>query len=151
MKFDHLKRRAFITLLGGAAITRPLAALAQQPAMPVVGFLGSDSPELYADRLRAFRQGLGEAALAARHAVPTIFGFREFAVAGGLMSYGADLADAHRWIGVYTGRILRGDKPAELPVQQATKVELVINLKTAKVLGLTVPLHLIGRADEVIE
>ena len=328
-----MRRREFITLLGGAAAGWPLTARAQQPAMPVIGLLGSESPDLWAGRMRAFHQGLGEtgyvdgrnvaieyrwaeghndrlpalaadlvrrrvtvivapgstpatlavkaatstipiifwigsdpielgpvvslnrpegnltgvttlnhglvakrvqllhevvpgtnsiavlinptsptltkisiedaqaaarslglelhmlnasterdfdlvyanliqlraaglvigtdtffssrleqlAALSVRHAVPTIYHFREFAAAGGLIAYGGSLAEAFRGTGVYTGRILKGEKPANLPVQQVTRVELYINLKTAKALGLDIPLPLIGRADELIE
>jgi putative ABC transport system substrate-binding protein len=331
MPFDQWKRRDFITLIGGAAATWPFAARAQQPAMPVIGYLGTETPDRWASRLRTFRQGLGEsgyvegrnveieyrwaegrnerlpalasdlvrrqvaviaapgstasvlaakaatttipilfmtgddpvrlglvaslarpggnvtgitnlsaelgpkrlellhelvptaasvgllvnptsvsaesyekehaaaarvlgvqlhvlrasterdfdsafgslvqlragglvivpdpfftahdeqiAAMAIHHMLPAIFN-GEFASEGGLISYGGSATDAHHQVGTYAGRILKGEKPADLPVQQATKVELIINLKTAKALGITVPQLLLGRADEIIE
>jgi len=88
---------------------------------------------------------------AARQRVPTMYSLREFAEAGGLMSYGTSIIESFHIVGLYAGRILKGEKPADLPVQESTKVELVVNLKTAKALGITVPLPLIGRADEVLE
>jgi putative tryptophan/tyrosine transport system substrate-binding protein len=91
------------------------------------------------------------AVLTVQHAVPAIYQWREFAAAGGLMSYGANVTETHRLVGIYAGRILKGGKPADLPVQQAAKVEMFINLKTARALGITIPLPLSGRADEIFE
>jgi ABC-type uncharacterized transport system substrate-binding protein len=99
-----------------------------------------------------FQRGINKLAeLTIRHAVPAIYSYRTFPAAGGLMSYASDVLDSYRLAGVYTGRVLKGENPAELPVVQATKFELVINLKTAKAVGITVPNTLIGRADELIE
>jgi putative tryptophan/tyrosine transport system substrate-binding protein len=99
-----------------------------------------------------FLRGINKlAALTIRHAVPAIYQYRDFCVAGGLMSYGSDILDSYRLAGTYTGRVLKGENPAELPVVQPTKFELFINIKTAKTLGITVPLSLIARADELIE
>jgi putative tryptophan/tyrosine transport system substrate-binding protein len=91
------------------------------------------------------------AALAVHHAMPAVYENREFAAAGGLMSYGGSITDAFRLVGIYTGRVLKGEKPAELPVQQETKVELYVNLVSAKALGITIPIPILGRADDVIE
>jgi putative ABC transport system substrate-binding protein len=122
-------------------IDTAFATLAKEHSVPLV--VSSDN--LFTDR------PVRLVMLAARHAIPAIYPYGYFAAAGGLMSYGADLDDAYRQVGIYAGRILKGAKPTDLPVHQAVKVELVINLKTAKALGITFPLPLLGRADKVIE
>ncbi len=119
-------------------------AFAQLVQLRAGGFLTNPDPFLNSRSAQLV-------ALMIRYAVPAIFHLRAFAVAGGLMSYGTPIAETHRLAGLYTGRILKGEKPADLPVQQSTKVELIINMRTAKALGISVPVSLLGRADEVIE
>ena len=122
-------------------IDAAFASLAQLRAGALV--IGNDA--YFNSRAKQF------GALTLRHGVPTIYQYREFAAAGGLMSYGSAIADIYRIVGTYVGRVLTGEKPADLPVQQATRIELIINMTTAKALGLTFPITLLGRADEVIE
>jgi len=122
-------------------IDTAFATLAKEHSVPLV--ISTDN--LFTDR------PVRLVMLAARHAIPAIYPYRWFPTAGGLMSYGADLADAYRQVGNYAGRILKGAKPTDLPVHQVVRVELIINLKTARALGLTIPLPLLGRAVEVIE
>ena len=137
----HGVRLLFANASGPSEIEAAFAELVQQ--RPDALQVSSDGLLLtYPDQI---------VALAARYTVPTIYAWPKYAAVGGLISYGTNIRDAWQQAGIYTGRILKGERPADLPVQQVTNVELVINLKTAKALGITVPLPLSGRADEVIE
>jgi putative ABC transport system substrate-binding protein len=170
-----MQRREFIGLIGGAAAWPHFARAQQADRVRRIGVLGvevspingrdaSEIERAIAAFARTSNGGLIVTAsalagvhrdllitLAARHKLPAVYSNRLFVAAGGLISYGADLVDQYRRAAGYVDRILKGEKPADLPVQAPTKYELVINLKTAKVLGLELPATLIGRADEVIE
>jgi putative tryptophan/tyrosine transport system substrate-binding protein len=130
-----------VNVSGENDIEPAFAAMAEQRVAAVV----VTSSPIYLPQRQKF------VALAARYAIPTAYFVRDFADAGGLISYGTSFPDAYRRAGVHTGRILKGDKPADLPIEQSVKVELVVNLQTAKTLGITIPLTLLGRADDVIE
>ncbi len=133
-----------IVVLNASSESELDAAFASMMQRPVGGLLGASDPFFFSRRDRIV-------SLAAQYRIPGIYYLREFAQAGGLMSYGNNLADAYRIIGSYVGRILKGEKPADLPVQEATKFELLINFKTAKVLGIEIPNSMQLLADEVIE
>jgi putative ABC transport system substrate-binding protein len=152
---------------GAAALTREMQAAARTLGLSLLVVQASSDSEVDAAfasmaHLRAegivispdpffIQQSARLAALALEQAIPAMFQYREFAAAGGLISYAGSRAESYRLVGVYAGRILRGAKPADLPVQQSTTVELIINLKTARALGIAIPLTVLARADEVIE
>ena len=162
-----MKRRDFITLVSSAAVAWPLALRAQQRPMPVIGFLHSASPGPFARAVDSFVSLVQMSAnalivandpffvnrrdqivaLAAQHRMPAMYFSREFATAGGLLSYGASLVQAARQADIYAGKILRGEKPADLPVMQSTKFEFIVNLKTAKATGIELPVNLVALAD----
>jgi len=133
-----------VEILNASTATEIDAAFAKLPQQPGNVLLVSTDAVFFIRRAQII-------ALAARHALPVMFDNREYVAAGGLVSYGTDIADMYRQVGVYTGKILKGEKPADLPVMQSAKFEFVINLKTAKALGLTVPENMLLLADEVIE
>jgi putative ABC transport system substrate-binding protein len=153
--------------LNSATASKELQVAAQTLGQPIHILHASSEPEIdiafaSLSQLRAVALLVGAdpffftlrdhiVSLAARHAIPTIYHQREFALAGGLISYGTSLIEATRQVGVYTGRILKGDRPADLPVMQSTRLEFVVNLKTAKALGITIPPAILASADEVIE
>jgi putative ABC transport system substrate-binding protein len=153
-----MKRRAFIAALGGAAVWPVVADIvivnvnSERDFEPAFASIAQQADALLvmADPFFANR-GAQLAALAERHRIPAIYEWRQMVVPGGLMSYGSSLPDAFRLLGVDAGKILKGHNPADLPVEQSVKIELVLNLKTAKALGLTFPASILARADEVIE
>jgi ABC-type uncharacterized transport system substrate-binding protein len=160
-----MKRREVITLIGGVAVVWSLAARALGQTVHILNASTEGEIVIAFTKLAQLQAGAllvtsdvffnthpdQLVALAARHAIPVIYSWSEFVVAGGLMSYGTSLAHVYRQVAIYVARILKGEKPADLPVQQSTEVELIINMRTAKQLGLTVPMQLLGRADEIIE
>jgi putative ABC transport system substrate-binding protein len=139
---DHLGLQLHVLRAGSEPeITAAFAGFAQLKAGVLV--IGGDA--FFNSRSKMLAE------LSLHYAVPAIYEYLEFTEAGGLISYGGSIKDSYRWAGIYTGRILKGDKPADLPVQRSTTVELIVNLKSAKALGVTVPLALLGRADQIIE
>jgi putative ABC transport system substrate-binding protein len=137
-------------LLLSAAIMAPRLVSAQQRGNSLVGVL-DPTPGPHQSILAALREGLEDAGYAARYAIPAIYGWREFTDVGGLISYGPSRTAIWRQAGLYAGKILKGAKPVDLPIQKPKRFELVVNLKTAKAFGLTVPQSILARADEVIE
>jgi ABC transporter substrate binding protein len=150
-----MRRRDLLLRLGGALLAWPFAGFAQTRAMPIIGVLEPGTADNRAQLMEAMRQSLRDGGYVdgkdVAIALPASYAFREFPVAGGLMSYGSSLADSYRQTGLYAARILKGARPADLPVIQAAKLEFVLNANTAKKLGLSLSRDLLTRIDELIQ